>query len=59
MKARWPTPFMLKAWLGGIGFALGLAGMVLERRWLVWVALGVLGAAFLARFLDGPRSGPR
>lgn len=49
---------VLKAWLGGIGLAVGLAGMILERRWLVWVAVGFLAAAFLTRFLDGSRARP-
>ena len=47
--------FLLKAWLGGAGLAVGLAGMVLERRWLVAIAIGLLAAAFLLRF--GERQG--
>lgn len=56
MTRRLPAPFVLKAWLGGFGLVTGLAGMVLERRWLVWVAAGLLAVAFLLRFLDGSRS---
>jgi len=42
--------FVLKAWLGGAGLVLGVAGMATERRWLVLVAIGVLAIAFLLRF---------
>jgi hypothetical protein len=45
-----------KAWLGGLGFVLGLAGMALERHALVWVAVGLLGVAVLLRV--SRRSGP-
>jgi hypothetical protein len=40
-----------KAWLGGAGFVVGLVGMALGMRWIVWVAVGCLGAAFLLRFV--------
>jgi len=53
---RFPTPFVLKAWLGGGGLVVGLAGIVLERRWVVLVAVGLLALAFFARFLGGSRS---
>lgn len=43
-----------KAWLGGLGLVVGLAGMALETRWLVWVAVGLLAAAFLLRFVKRP-----
>ena len=56
MKVRWPTPFALKVWCGGIGLVVGLVGIVLDRRWLVWVAVGCLGAAFLLRFMPRHKS---
>lgn len=56
MTQRLPSPFVLKAWLGGAGLVVGLAAIVLNWRWLIWVAVGLLALAFLARFLDGHRS---
>ncbi len=47
--------FVVKAWIAGAGFALGLAGMITERRWLVAMAVGFLAVAFLLRF--GERRG--
>jgi hypothetical protein len=44
--------FIHKAWLSGIGLALGLAGMATARRWLVWVAVGCLAAAFVLRMVE-------
>lgn len=41
-----------RAGLGAAGVALGLAGMALERRPLVWGAVGFLVPAFLLRFAD-------
>ena len=46
----------LKAWAFSLGLAVGIAGMALTLRWLVWVAVGFLVVAFLLRFL--PKSGP-
>jgi len=40
-----------KMWLGGIGLVVGLVGMVLESDWIVWIAVGLLGAAFVLRFV--------
>jgi hypothetical protein len=40
----------LKVWAAALGFIAGLAGMAFERRWLVWVGVGLLGVAFLLRF---------
>ena len=54
-----------KAVLAATGLGLGLAGMALDSRPLVWVAVGVLVAAFLLRFLqprvpvDADQSSPR
>ena len=42
--------FILKAWLGGAGLVIGVAGMATEHRWLVQIAVGVLAVAFLLRF---------
>jgi hypothetical protein len=39
----------LKAALGGIGLLLGLVGMSLHRRGLIWGAVACLGAAFVLR----------
>jgi len=48
--------FRLKAWLGGVGVGAGLVGIAIERRWLVWMAVGLLSGAFLLRF--GERTSP-
>jgi hypothetical protein len=42
--------FPAKAWLGAAGLVAGLAGMALGWRWLVYLAVGLLMAAFLLRF---------
>lgn len=42
--------FVFKAWLAGVGLAMGIAGMAAGWRWLVWTAVALLGAAFLLRF---------
>ena len=47
--------FELKVWAAATGFTTGLAGMALERRWLVVVGVGLLGVAFLLRFVDRRR----
>jgi hypothetical protein len=44
--------FAVKAWLGGIGLAVGLVGIAIETRWLVWIAVGLLSGAFLVRFAE-------
>jgi len=36
-----------------VGATLGLGGIFLEIPWLVWVAIAVLGAGFVIRFLGG------
>lgn len=50
--SRW---VLAKAWLGGAALGIGLAGMALEIRWLVWIAGGLLAAAFLLRFAGKSR----
>jgi membrane protein implicated in regulation of membrane protease activity len=40
-----------KAWLGGAALVVGLAGMALDVRWLIWVAVALLLTAFLLRFV--------
>lgn len=45
--------FTAKATLGGVGFVAGLAGMALDLRWLIWVGVGLLLAAFGLRFVRG------
>jgi hypothetical protein len=47
--------FELKAWTAAAGSTLGLAGMALQWRWLVWIGMGLLGVAFLLRFADRKR----
>lgn len=49
----------LRAGLGAAGAAVGLAGMALQARPLVWAAVGLLVSAFLLRFADGPARGTR
>ena len=44
--------FLAKAWLGGAGLVAGLVGMALEWRWLVFLAVAMLGVAFLLRFAE-------
>ena len=44
--------FVIKAWLGGAGLTVGLVGMAIAQRWLVWVALGLMCVAFLLRFVE-------
>lgn len=43
--------FPAKAWLGGAGFVVGFAGMALDLRWLIWVGVALLAAAFALRFI--------
>jgi hypothetical protein len=47
--SRW---VVVKGVLGGAGFTVGLTGMVLGSRPVVWVAVALLGAAFLVRFVE-------
>jgi hypothetical protein len=47
--------FVHKAWLGGAGLVAGLAGIASERRWLVWIAIGLLGTAVLLRIAERAR----
>ena len=42
--------FVSKAWLGGSAVAIGLLGIATDRRWLVWIAVGLLSLAFVLRF---------
>ena len=44
--------FAAKAWLGGTAMVAGLVGMAFEWRWLVFVAVAMLGVAFLLRFAE-------
>jgi hypothetical protein len=52
---RWQK---VRAGLGAAGLAVGLAGMALEVRPLVWAAVGLLGPAFLLRFADRRAADP-
>jgi hypothetical protein len=55
-----PSLFACKAGLAGVGLGVGLVGMALEARWLVWIAVGLVGLAFLLRLAGRKRdvSGP-
>ncbi len=44
--------FVLKAWLGGVAVVVGAVGMARQERRLVWVAVTLLGVAFLLRFAE-------
>lgn len=44
--------FWAKAGTAAAGLAIGLAGMATGRRWLVWVAVVLMGVAFVLRFAD-------
>lgn len=44
--------FIYKAWLGGAGLVVGLVGMALAQRWMVWVAVALLGVAFALRLAE-------
>ena len=50
--------FAVKVWLGGSGLVTGLLGMALTQRWLVWVAVTLLGTAFTVRFAERKVHGP-
>lgn len=38
-----------------VGGATGLVGMLLDIGWMVVLAMGIVGAGFLLRFLPGPK----
>ncbi len=44
----------LKSWAFGVGLTALILGMALTLRWLVWIAVGFLGVAFLLRFVTRP-----
>jgi hypothetical protein len=44
--------FIWKAALAGAGLVVGLAGMALALRWLVWIAVALAGGAFALRFAE-------
>ena len=44
--------FQAKAWLGGLGVSIGVLGIVWDERPLIWIAVALLGAAFLLRFAE-------
>jgi hypothetical protein len=45
----------LRRWLAVAGFAWALAGVVVEDRRIVWVAIGILAIALVLRLLDRRR----
>jgi hypothetical protein len=53
---RWAA---VKAALAAAGFAIGLAGMVLELRVLVSAGVGLLAGAFVLRFAERREPSPR
>lgn len=55
---RIPSVFVLKAWTGALGLVTGIVGMALEMRWLVWVAVAFLLAAFVLRFAGKKSDSP-
>jgi hypothetical protein len=46
--------FAVKVALAVSGLAVALFGMATDRSWVVWVAVAILAAAFLLRFLRAP-----
>lgn len=50
--------FVAKAWLAGAGLVTGIAGMAAGWRWLVWIAVGLVGVAFLLRFAERRNAPP-
>ena len=44
--------FVLKAWFGGAGLGVGLLGMATAQRWLVWIAVILMGVAFVSRLAE-------
>lgn len=42
--------------LGLIGMLLAVTGLVLDSRYLVWAAIGVLGVSFVWRLVAARRS---
>ena len=50
---------VVKAALAGTGFVTGLVGMALQLRFLVWIGVGLLAAAFVLRFAERGNPTPR
>ena len=42
----------------GAGAILGVLGIYFEARWMIWLAIAVLVAGFLLRFLRAPPADP-
>lgn len=51
-----PSLHTMKTGAMGLGLIVGLFGMALALRWLVWVAMALLGVAFLLRFFQRPKA---
>lgn len=45
---------LVKVRLFSAGAALALGGMLLDRSWLIWAAMGVLGVGVVLRFVPHP-----
>jgi fatty acid desaturase len=43
----------LRLWLFATGAAVALTGLYTGRSWIVYVAIAILAAGFLVRFLPG------
>lgn len=41
----------LKQAFGILGLIAALAGIALQNRWLVWIAIGLLGASIVLRMI--------
>jgi hypothetical protein len=48
--------FAIKALLFVVGASLGIAGMVTETGWLVWIAISVLAVAIVVRLIGSRRT---
>ncbi|HET7601712.1 MAG TPA: hypothetical protein VFK36_01760 [Gemmatimonadales bacterium] len=47
---------MTRQWLGVLGIAIALVGIALDTRWIIWVAIVVLAAAFFWRLIAKRRA---
>ncbi len=46
----------LKQVLGILGLMAAMAGIALQHRWLVWTAIGLLGASMVIRMILGAKA---
>ncbi|MGH7462178.1 MAG: hypothetical protein ACREMA_14300 [Longimicrobiales bacterium] len=58
-EKRGPDRFLnLKIAIFTMGAALACAGIIAQRNWLIYVAIGVLAAGVALRFFDRKESSP-